>query len=100
MFIIEKSPIEETTIGVDVSAMREFVAGETIASVLVTATLAGVTADVVENSAIDGLIVRVRLSGGVAAKDYGITVLITTSGGHVREIVFQLHVREKRNKFL
>ena len=90
MFLVEKTPAENTTIGVDLSGLREIIGGETVASAVVTAT-----GDVVESYAIDDHRVRIRLRGGVAGTDYRIVLTATTSAGHVREIACVLSVRRK-----
>jgi hypothetical protein len=48
----------------------------------------------IESTQLNGLEVKVWLSGGVSGKTYKITVVAATAGGRVKEVDFQLRVKD------
>ena len=94
-FAFEKQPSEETTYAIDVTGFRELQQGETVSSVNCAITLDGVAAPGILVSCLhsDGVIYT-RVQAGVSPNTYDGQILITTSGGHVREIDFLLVVKE------
>lgn len=90
-----KQPREETTFAVDLSGFREIIAGETPASIVVECTIDGESAPgIIVNDELDGNEARVRVQGGDHGEDYVVTVLMTTSAGHVRQVDIVLRIRE------
>ena len=90
-----KQPSEETTRAVDFVNIAEILNGETIASAIVEVTDSGFAIpEMLVSSTIEGTKVMFRVRGGEDRKTYKITVLITTSAGHVREADIMMIIKD------
>lgn len=87
---LQKRPADE--LDYDVNFEKWLTPSDTITSV--TAIVAPVGELVVESTSIVGQIVKVWLAGGVLNKSYSVTVTVATSGGRIKQVEFNLRVKD------
>ena len=87
---LQKRPADE--LDYDVNFEKWLTPNDTITSV--TAIVAPVGELVVESTSITGQIVKVWLAGGVLNKTYSVTVTVATSGGRIKQVEFNLRVKD------
>ena len=87
---LQKRPADE--LDYDVNFEKWLTPSDTITSV--TAIVAPVGDLVVESTSIIGPIIKVWLAGGVIGKTYSVTVTVATSGGRIKQVEFNLRVKD------
>jgi len=90
LFYTGKQPAEETTVRVDCSGFREIGRGETISALTVTCSPTGI----LKSSSFTDTYIDIRLQGGTDGAEYQLTALLTTSGGHKREVDLVVKITE------
>jgi len=90
LFYTAKQPAEETSVRVDCTGFREITSGETITGITVTCT----PTSIVKSYSFTTTTISIRLQAGTDGQQYHITALLTTSGGHKREVDLMVRITE------